>query len=329
MRVLTCTFLATIFLASTAAAQQNGNWQTIPTSNNTEGRSECGFAAANGKLYLLGGDNPAKPIEEYDPATNKWLAKAIAPSIMHHFQAVTIGDEIYVLQAFADRNYPNQVPTPNAYSYDTKTDTWQTLPAPAADRRRGGAGAAVYKGKVYLVGGITNGHTKGTNGMLDVYDPKTNIWTALPDAPHIRDHSQAVVVGDKLYALGGRNTSLHDANNFMSFFDKVVLEVDQYDLKTGKWTTLTAKLPQGTGGGTAVAVDGKIYFIGGERATSTKPNGPQKDVYYIDPEKDTQWTKGPDLNHARNGVGGAVLNGKIYIAGGANGGPQLEVFNIK
>jgi hypothetical protein len=75
----------------------------------------------------------------------------------------------------------------------------------------------------------------------------------------------------------------------------------------------------GTGGGTAVNLDNKIFYIGGERATDTKPNGPQKDVYCLDPAKDTQWQKVADLNQARNGVGGTVLNGKIYIAGGAGG----------
>lgn len=129
------------------------------------------------------------------------------------------------------------------------------------------------------------------------------------------------MVGDKLYAIGGRNTSLHDPDNFMSFFDKVVLDVDCYDFKTGKWTTLAAKLPMGTGGGTAVNLDNKIYYIGGERATATTPNGSQKDVYYLDPATTSQFTKTTDVNKARNGVGGAVLNHKIYIAGGAGGGP--------
>jgi N-acetylneuraminic acid mutarotase len=139
----------------------------------------------------------------------------------------------------------------------------------------------------------------------------------------------AVVVKDKLYAIGGRNTSLHDANNFMSFFDKVVLEVDCYDFKTSKWSTLAAKLPMGTGGGSCVNLDNKIFYIGGERATATKPNGPQTDVFYIDPEVDKEWKVAPSLNKARNGVGGTVLDHKIYIAGGADKDIGLEVFAWK
>ena len=89
-----------------------------------------------------------------------------------------------------------------------------------AGRRRAGAGAADYQGKLYLVDGIQHGHSSGTTNMFDVYDPKTNTWTALPDAPHIRDHSQAVVIKDKLYAVGGRNTSYRDSTGMMFFFQQ-------------------------------------------------------------------------------------------------------------
>jgi N-acetylneuraminic acid mutarotase len=308
---------------------KEGEWTLINSTNAPGSRNECGFAAVNGKLYLVGGDAPAMAVQIYDPVTSSWTKGAMAPSIMHHFQAVSLGDKVYVLDAFSDRNYPNQIPLANTYSYDTKADTWQLLAGLSENRRRGGAGAATYKGKLYLVCGILHGHNTGTSSLFDVYDPATNTWASLPDAPHIRDHSMAVVVKDKLYAIGGRNTSLHDANNFMSFFDKVILDVDCYDFKTGKWSTLAAKLPMGTGGATCVNLGNKIFYIGGERATATKPNGPQKDVYYLDPETDKEWQVAPILNKARNGVGGAVLDHKIYIAGGAGGDIGLEVFGAK
>ncbi|HVW98347.1 MAG TPA: kelch repeat-containing protein [Mucilaginibacter sp.] len=321
MKKLTGVLILSLLMI-TASAQRPGRWELVQSRNQIAARGECSLVAANNKLYLIGGDGGAKPVEVYDPKTNLWTAKAIAPFNMHHFQAVALGDRIYVLDAFYTGAYPDQLSLPNVYCYDTKNDVWQKLAEIPEDRRRGGAGEAVYDGKLYLVCGITHGHRSGTNAMFDCYDPETNKWTKLPDAPHIRDHSMAVVVGDKLYAIGGRNTSLHDADNFMSFFDKVVLDVDCYDFKTGRWSTLAARLPMGTGGGTAVNLDGVIYYIGGERATSTKPNGPQKDVYRLDPSAaDAAWQKVADLNRARNGVGGTVLGHKIYIAGGAGGGP--------
>ncbi|HTH83650.1 MAG TPA: hypothetical protein VL490_11985, partial [Mucilaginibacter sp.] len=313
-----------VVLSSYKTDDAHGQWTLLKTINTPNARNECGFATVNGKMYLLGGDGPAMPVDIFDPATSTWLKGTQAPVIMHHFQAVSLGTNVYVLDAFGDRNYPNQVPLPNTYCYNTQTDTWKQLAGLPEDRRRGGAGAALYNGKLYLVCGILHGHSSGTTNMFDVYDPTTNTWSSLPNAPHIRDHSMATVVGDKLYAVGGRNTSLHDANNFMSFFDKVVLDVDCYDFRAGKWSTLAAKLPMGTGGGTCVNLDGKIFYIGGERATAAKPNGPQKDVFYLDPASPKEWIAVPSLNKARNGVGGTVYDHKIYIAGGTQGDVGLE-----
>jgi N-acetylneuraminic acid mutarotase len=321
--IIFCQLLAILSVTcfNHAKAQESGHWELLKTNNTAEGRSECGLASVDGKLYLLGGDGPVMAVEVFDPATSTWSKKAVGPVVMHHFQAVSLGKKVYVLDAFYHGSFPNQDPAPNAYSYDTETDSWQQLAGLPADRRRAGAGAAEYRGKLYLVAGIKHGHSSGTNNLFDEYDPKANTWTALPDAPHIRDHSMAVVIGDKLYAVGGRNTSLHDPDNFMSFFDKVVLDVDCFDFKTGKWSTLDAKLPLGTGGGTAVNLDGKLFYVGGERATATTRNSSQKDVYYLDVKHPDKWVEAARLNKARNGVGGAVLNHKIYIAGGSGGGP--------
>lgn len=321
---------ALLIINLACSAQNKGAWELVKTNNTVNSRSECGLAAANGKLYLIGGGgNTAMPVEIFDPATAIWAKGATAPLVIHHFQPVTLGDKIYVLEAFVDNNYPNQTSAANVLCYDTKADAWQKLAGLPAERRRAGAGAAVYNGKLYLVGGIQNGHASGTTNLFDVYDPATDKWTILPTAPHIRDHSMAAVVKDKLYAIGGRNTSIHEPE-FGAFYSKVILEVDVYDFKTGKWSILAAKLPKGTGGGSAVAVGDLLFYIGGERATDTEANGPRKDVYYIDPEKGSAFTKASDLNLARNGPGGAVIGNKIYIAGGAgNNGVGLESFEVK
>ncbi|MDB5134746.1 MAG: hypothetical protein JWP37_1349 [Mucilaginibacter sp.] len=319
---LSLSVLLFILTGTLLKAQSIGHWELLKTSNKADARSECGLAAVDGKLYLVGGDGPAKAVGIFDPETLTWTTGAVAPVPMHHFQAVSLDKKVYVLDAFDDGPYPNQIPAPNTYSYDTETGKWQKLTGLPDDRRRAGAGAAQHNGKLYLVCGIKHGHNSGTNNLFDEYDPKTDTWTALPNAPHIRDHSMAVVIGDKLYAIGGRNTSLHDPDNFMSFFDKVVLDVDCYDFKTGKWSTLDAKLPMGTGGGTAVNLRGKLFYVGGERATATTQNGPQKDVYYLNvSDPGAQWIAAAKLNKARNGVGGTVSNNKIYIAGGSGGGP--------
>ena len=240
---------------------------------------------------------------------------------MHHFEAVTYGNKIYVLDAFSEGGFPNQVPMPNVYSYDVAKNSWVKEGEIPQDRRRAGAGAAAYKGKLYLVAGIQHGHASGTTNQFDEYNPLTQTWKTLPDAPHIRDHCSAAVIGDKLYVAGGRNTSFRDPENKITFFSQTVLDVDCYDFTTGKWSTLPAKLPLGSGGGAVVSYHNTLYYIGGERATATEQNAPRKNTFYLDPATMNEWKETDLLHHARNGMAAVVVNNKIYVVGGDGGGP--------
>lgn len=296
-----------------------GKWEIVKTKNNIANRGECGMAACNGKLYLLGGGDLST--EVYDPVTLTWRSKAKPPVDINHFQAVSYQNNIYVLEAFTAGRYPDQPNLKNVYIYHTDTDEWSTGGALPAERARAAAGAALYNGKLYLVAGIQHGHSSGTTNMFDEYDPQTGNWTALPDAPHIRDHCAAAVIKDKLYIAGGRNTSYHEPQNFMSFFKKTVLEVDCYDFKTGHWSTLATALPLGSGGGALVNLDNKLYYMGGERATETEPNQPRANVFWLDPATSDGWKEISSLREARNGMSAAVLNNRIYVFGGA--GPKI------
>jgi len=145
-------FLILLLAAGTiTATHAQGHWQLIKTSNKIAPRSECSLVAVDNKLYLIGGDGSARPVEAYDSKTNTWTEKAIAPFTMHHLQAVGLGDKVYVLDAFYQGGYPDQIPLPNVYSYDTKKDSWQKLAEIPAERRRAGAGEAVYNGKLYFI----------------------------------------------------------------------------------------------------------------------------------------------------------------------------------
>lgn len=307
---------------SYGAFSQQGHWDTLVTRNQVNGRSECGMAASDGRIYLIGGDG-VNPVEAFDPVTLTWSKKAAPPVAMNHFEAVAHKNKIYILEAFEGGSFPNQTNTSHVYIYDTRTDSWHTGAGLTPERRRAAAGSAEYHGKLYLVNGIQHGHSSGTTNMFDVYDPESDQWSALPDAPHIRDHCEAAVVGDKLYVAGGRNTSYRDPNHVITFFSQTVLDVDCYDFKSGKWTTLSAKLPLGTGGGSMVNLNGVLYYMGGERATSTEQNAPRKNTYYLDAAHPDKWVETDNLKFGRNGMSAAVLNNKIYAFGGAGGGGPM------
>jgi N-acetylneuraminic acid mutarotase len=309
-------------------AQSRGRWTTLSTNGNPTARHEAAMAEHGGKLYLIGGRG-VKPVEEFDPKTSTWRQLGPTPLEIHHFQPVVYNNLIYVMTAMTG-NYPKETPLETVYIYDPKLDSWRKGPEVPSHRRRGGAGTVVHNRKIYLVAGIIDGHTSGTVAWLDEFDPQTETWRELPDAPRARDHFPALVSGGKLYCVGGRNTSYHTPDSFTAFFGAVIPEVDVYDFATGQWTTLPEGLPVPTAAGGLAGLDGDIYYFGGETAQKQA----HRQTQWLD-VKSGHWNLAASLVQGRHGGGAAVLNGRIYFAagsGGRGGGPELsstEVFTLK
>ena len=299
-------------------------WSTVQVTEAPTPRHEAAMVAIGGKAYLMGGRG-VKPVEEFDPAARTWRRLGPTPMEMHHFQPVAYEGRILVMTAMTGK-YPKETPLETLYVYDPTADTWEQGPEIPTSRRRGGAGTVVYRGKIYLACGIIDGHTSGTVAWFDEFDPRTGEWQQLPDAPHARDHFSAVVSDDRLYLIGGRNTSYHEPDNFTAFFGRVVPEVDMYDFATEQWSTLAAKLPIGTAAGGLIAMDRSIYYFGGETA---------QDLAHAETQRldlDTgEWSMVAPLVRGRHGGGAALLNGAIYFAtgsGGRGGGPELATTEV-
>jgi hypothetical protein len=92
--------------------------------------------------------------------------------------------------------------------------------------------------------------------------------------------------------------------------------VQVYDPATGRWT-LGPKLPQPIHHIMTAAVDGKLYVIGGEieGASSGRPPTFVANTWVHDPAVGG-WVERAAMPTARSGGGAAVIDGKIYVAGG-------------
>ncbi len=291
-------------------------WTTLSPTGSPTQRHEAAFVELNGRFYLMGGRR-VNPVDVYDPAANTWTANDDSPIELHHFQAVSFRGLIYLTGAMTG-GYPGEPPIDNILIYNPASDTWFEGPEFPAARRRGGAGSAVYQDKIYVVGGQLSGHVSGTNGWVDEYDPETGIWTPQPsDMPNPRDHIQVSVVGDKLYAAGGRASTQAG-----SVFGGTVQAVDMYDFNTGNWTTLANNIPTERAGAPAVGFNGSVYVMGGE-STSQTPAHSETEAMDVDTDL---WATMAPLNQGRHGTQGIVYDGQIYVASGSGnrgGGPEL------
>lgn len=300
---------------------QMGDWERLATNGDASHRHEAAFIEVNGKFYAMGGRN-IHGVDIYDPTTNTWTKGAPSPLELHHFQAVAYEDEIWVIGALTGP-YPKEEPVRFLYAYNTKTDTWRVSGKLPEGRERGNTGVVLYDNKFYMLCGNLLGHHSGHRPWFDVLDPTTGEWSTLADAPHTRDHFHAVVIDDKLFAAGGRNTSQSTGH----VLDQLIPEVDVYDFKTQKWSVLDSNLPTPRGGTTAFNWNDNLVVLGGETHLQV-PAHQEVEMYELSAER---WSRISTMLQGRHGTSVILYNGKMYIAGGASsrgGGPELKSIDV-
>ena len=296
-----------VALHGSGSSTSTASWQTLAPAGTS--RHETTYVHHAGKFYL-NGDRGYLLNEVFDAATNSWSTTTPLPEEFHHAQGVELNGSIYYLGGLAGP-YPDHV-VPGVHIFDPGTETWTTgTPMPAA-RARGGGGTALYNGKLYLAGGLQDttsgtGHDGVSVNLFDVYDPQAGTWTALPNMPRPRDHFHAAVVGDKFYAIAGRQGAIPD------FFNAVIPEVDVYDLTGGTWSTLpsASNLPTPRAAAGVAVLDHEIIVIGGEG------NGQAWNTVEAFDTTTGTWRTLLSMPTARHGIQAAVCNGGIYVVGGA------------
>lgn len=282
------------------------NWQALSTTDGSSltARHEAASVVHEDYVYLLGGRGN-RPVERYSVATGQWENLGLAPLEMHHMQPVVLNDIIYVLGALTCC-YPREEIVADIHAFDTQKETWDVVGSLPVDRLRGSAAAAVYDGKIYLLGGNTNGHDGGAVAWFDEYDPQTGQWRKLPDAPNARDHFSAVMVGDQLIATAGRQTTQP------SPAAGPVLATDIYDFTLSQWRS-GAPIPTPRAGVVSVAYDGHVIVAGGEINTSSNALD-EVEAYDVDTDS---WQSLPGMTSGRHGSGGGIVSSYLYMFSGA------------
>ncbi|WP_372757724.1 Kelch repeat-containing protein [Mariniflexile sp.] len=306
-------------LYETAIAQvfENYSWQTLECTGEPVARHEAAFVEVNGMFYLLGGRR-IQEVSIFNPKTNTWTSGAKPPLELHHFQGVSYNGMIYIVGAHSGK-YPHETPVPDVYNYNPKNDSWSKCFEMPQDRLRASTTASIYKDKLYIAGGIIDGHWDQHVTWFDSYDFKTQTWERLPDIPRYRDHATSVVCNDKLYLLGGRVTS----GKIKKVFELTVGEVDVFDFKTRTWSTMEQKVPTQRAGCTAIAIKDKILFAGGE---STAQKEAHNELECLDTKTET-WSRLSSLPEGRHGTQLIWFNKKLYTASGCGnrgGSPELK-----
>lgn len=316
-------FFLVLFSISPELLAQSYNWNLLEADGNATERHENALVRAGDKFILLGGRG-MKPIDIYNTQTKDWTEGAQPPFEIHHIQAVELDGLVYVIGAMTG-GWPYETPLSHILIYDPVLNTWAIGPEIPEHRRRGGAGTVVYNDKIYVVCGIINGHTSGWVNWLDEFDPKSNQWRELPNAPRARDHLHAAVVDDKLVVAGGRRSGYGNGG-----FATTIKETDVYDFETGEWTELPSPdgdIPTERAGIAAAVYQGKVLIIGGESGSQQSAHN---EVEALDLSTGT-WETLPPLKRGRHGTQAIYFDDKIVVGAGSGdrgGGPELNSFEI-
>ncbi|MFO7822728.1 MAG: PKD domain-containing protein, partial [Cyclobacterium sp.] len=300
-------------------------WQIKNESQEYTSRHENSFVQAGDKFYLLGGRESSRTLEIYDYTNDSWtsLPNSI-PFEFNHFQAVEYQGLIWVIGAFQNNNFPNELPTDHIWIFDPSTQEWIQGPEIPSGRKRGSAGVVVYNGRFFIVNGNTQGHSGGAVNYFDEFNPQTGEWTILENSPQARDHFFSTVVGNQMYVISGRRSGGDGG-----VFSPVISEVDVYNFSTKTWSTLPAEqnLPTPRAGAIANNYLDKIIVAGGEVENQTEALA-IAEMY--DPAEGSWFLLAP-MNFPRHGTQGIVSGKGLYVLGGSpnrGGGSQknMEVF---
>jgi len=264
-------------------------------------RQENAVVALDGEIYVIGGfDEQAAvlaTVEAYDPATDSWRNVAPLPEPRHHVHAAVAGGKLYVLGGLKGLSFAADG---DSWVYDPGGDTWTPVADMPAGTERGGGVVGAVGDELVVAGGLRQGAVTD----VSAYHVTQDSWRELAPLPEALDHLAGGAVGNRVYALGGRNTGIEAISG----------DVYVYDHGANTWSTGAPMLVP-RGGTAGAVVDGRLYVFGGEGNLDAM-TGVFADVSSYDPVSD-RWTALQPMPSPRHGTGAAAIDGIIYVPGGA------------
>jgi N-acetylneuraminic acid mutarotase len=225
-------------------------------------------------------------------AALSWGTLPSAPLERSEVAAARIGNDIYVAGGFeATRT------SPAVERYDIRHRRWRRVrDMPLAVNH---ATAVAYRGKLYVHGGYAaNLGLTQASGALQRYDPARNRWSRLRPSPTARAAHAIAVIGHRLYAAGGANST------------GSLRSMEVYDFKERHWRRGPSFPGPARNHTPGVASGGRFYVLGGRDAANYKA------AERYDPRQ-RRWEWLPPLRVARGGIASARLgDGRIVVFGG-------------
>jgi N-acetylneuraminic acid mutarotase len=197
----------------------NDSWRALAPMPTPRGAGVA--TVVGGKVYVIGGAGPTadastptiRPrqpqrslgtVEEYDPATNTWRARAPLPTPCNHMGGEAVNGKIYIvggrLSGAFIIGWPGNINLVQAY--DPAADSWVTkTPMPTA---RSGLNTASLNGIIYVAGGeVQDDKYLAAFRAFEAYDPASDSWWQLPSMLLPRHECIMASLDNRIHVAGG------------------------------------------------------------------------------------------------------------------------------
>jgi len=254
----------------------------------------------SGRIFV--GELGNNDIVALDPIdTGCWQSKRSLPQPLLDAGGAAVSGRLYVVAGKTSTSHRNTV-----LRYTPSTDRWSSatavapLPGPAVEN----PAVVALLGKLYVFGGSTGPFSGAVNNAA-VYDPSTNVWTALPGMGAARGGATAKAIGKKIYVAGGM-----DANGAS------LSSAEVFDTTTNTWTNRASMGTRRDNPGSAV-FNGRLYVFGGRtrNADGTSPAPTLDTVEMYKPGTNT-WVARASMPTGRRTMVVGALKGRAQLMGG-------------
>ncbi len=304
--------LLTIITGNAINAQGNLNWVKVTDQAGWQPRDSQGELVFKNRLWILGGwFNSYKPCPRDVWSTGdgkewKLVQKEAAWKHSDLSMSVVFKDKMWLMGGWYNGRLPNHSSSNHVWCSDDGV-MWEQVTSNAGWSPRVAAGIVVFKGKLWILGGIEDYYFGDEKSLKnDVwYSSDGKEWIQATDSAgwSPRAYHQVVVFNDKIWVFGGGNY----VPNHTAFND--VWSSDD-GINWLKVTSSAAWAPRLWF--SSVVYHNRIFVLGGW----SKSHDNFGDVWYS--EDGSKWTelKSNVIWKARHEHSTFVFQDKIWVAGG-------------
>ncbi len=259
---------------------------------------EITAVAHEGTIVVAGGIDEGISVvnEVWSFDGTAWTALPDLPAPRHHAMLVSLDGTLYLLGGMASLRFE---PLDTVFALPNGASAWETLAA--LPRPLAAAVGAVIDGEVVLVGGQTD---RGLASASIVGDPETGTWRDGAAIPEPREHVAGFVRDGAVWVTGGRDFSPASS----------VPSVEVFDGSSNAWTARPSlNDPRGGHSATYLGASERALVAGGEIQDAAL------DAFEIIDTTSGDVVETGTLPTRRHGHAAAMLDGRVYLIGGADG----------